>query len=188
MFKNHQPLIEAWAKESPEKTAHVIKFVLASIRCHFERIPERLEKALDGNLRELTPYARDGFAYVDSTDLRCENTDDASLLAWYTQVPGIGIVKAGFIVQLLHGRTGCLDTHNLRIYGLNPNVFKMPAKAEALYKRCKLYADVCLTLGGAERLWNRWCQEIVNLRPKEWHHPNVVSQAHVDFILQTFRR
>jgi hypothetical protein len=42
--------------------------------------------------------------------------DDVKLIARLTQVPGVQPVKAGFIVQLLWGRAGCIDTHNIDIY------------------------------------------------------------------------
>lgn len=190
MFTDHQPIIETWAKDSPERTAHVIKFVLSTIRCHFEHVPRRLTKALDGNFTELTPAARLGFRYVDDNDMTVEQHEcwsDEYLLRHYLDVPGLGIVKAGFAVTLLHGRSGCLDVHNLRIYGFDAKTFQRPSTTGALRKRLELYTKTIELIGGSETIWNRWCTEIYRLRPKKWTSPNAVSTAHVDFILDTYR-
>ena|SRR5262252_4986784 len=42
--------------------------------------------------------------------------DDVALIKRLTKLPGVQPVKAGFIVQLLWGRSGCIDTHNIDIY------------------------------------------------------------------------
>jgi len=42
--------------------------------------------------------------------------DDEKLIQELIKIPGVQPVKAGFIVQLLFGRAGCIDTHNIDIY------------------------------------------------------------------------
>jgi hypothetical protein len=42
--------------------------------------------------------------------------DDVALIRRLIQLPGVQPVKAGFIAQLLWGRAGCIDTHNIDIY------------------------------------------------------------------------
>jgi len=42
--------------------------------------------------------------------------DDVDLLSALIQIPGVAPVKAGFMAQLIFGRSGCLDTHNIDIY------------------------------------------------------------------------
>jgi hypothetical protein len=42
--------------------------------------------------------------------------DDVALIKRLSQIKGVKPVKAGFIVQLLWGRAGCIDTHNIDIY------------------------------------------------------------------------
>jgi hypothetical protein len=189
MFAEHQPVIADWASESPERTAHVIKFVLTTIRCKFEDVPQRLTNALHGNIRTLHPAARLGFAYVDTNDMTLDNPEtqpDEALLEHYLQIPGLGIVKSGFVVQLLYGRAGCLDTHNLRIYGLNANTFNCPPKIAALRKRLALYTQTIKLCGGTEALWNRWCTEIHRLRPTKWGSPYAVSRAHINIIIGSY--
>lgn len=42
--------------------------------------------------------------------------DMAGLLSLLGQYPGMKPVKAGFVVQMLYGKVGCLDTHNIDMY------------------------------------------------------------------------
>lgn len=42
--------------------------------------------------------------------------DDFKLIARLSQIPGVLPVKAGFMAQLLFGKAGCIDTHNIDIY------------------------------------------------------------------------
>lgn len=59
--------------------------------------------------------------------------DDTKLINELIKIPGVQPVKAGFIAQLLWGRAGCIDTHNIDIYTkafpgmkkeLNPKLWK----------------------------------------------------------------
>lgn len=42
--------------------------------------------------------------------------DDVALIKRLSMIKGVQPVKAGFMVQLLWGRAGCIDTHNIDIY------------------------------------------------------------------------
>lgn len=41
---------------------------------------------------------------------------DADLILAMQGIPGVAPVKAGFIAQLIYGKAGCIDTHNIDIY------------------------------------------------------------------------
>jgi len=45
-----------------------------------------------------------------------EGGNDADLIMAMRSIPGVKPVKAGFIAQLLYGKAGCIDTHNIDIY------------------------------------------------------------------------
>lgn len=42
--------------------------------------------------------------------------DDEKLIRRLSEIPGVQPIKAGFIAQLLFGKAGCIDTHNIDIY------------------------------------------------------------------------
>jgi hypothetical protein len=67
----------------------------------------------------------------------------------FLRIPGLGLPKAGFMCQLCAGLVGCMDVHNIRMYGLNIKdltLAKNPkgdkAKATNLTKIVN-YIDLC---------------------------------------------
>lgn len=85
------------------------------------------------------------------------------------KLPGVQPVKAGFIAQLLFGKAGCIDTHNLDIYGkafpelqndLNP---KMWGKDEEGTKKYVQTLDKLKDRGiGTKHLWDVWVDFVEN--------------------------
>jgi hypothetical protein len=45
-----------------------------------------------------------------------EQEKEKALIMVLKKIPGVAPVKAGFIAQLLYGKAGCIDTHNIDIY------------------------------------------------------------------------
>jgi len=100
--------------------------------------------------------------------------DDVDLLSALIQIPGVAPVKAGFMAQLIFGRSGCLDTHNIDIYSkvwpdlakdLNPdNWGKSGGKAGPLNKKTieglKKYTATIEKFKqrgiGTKELWDVW--------------------------------
>lgn len=92
-----------------------------------------------------------------------DSGDDMKLLASLVKIPGAGPVKAGFMAQLIFGRTGCLDTHNIDIYGkvfpdlqaqLNPADWD---RTEDGIKRYIAALDQLKQRGiGTKELWDVW--------------------------------
>jgi hypothetical protein len=91
--------------------------------------------------------------------------DDEALVARLCRIPGVQPVKAGFIVQLLFGRAGCIDTHNIDIYSkvfphmkddLDPSQWDS-AHPEGVKKYMKLLGDLDKHHGiGSQQLWDVW--------------------------------
>lgn len=98
-------------------------------------------------------------------------------------VPGLGMVKAGFAVQMLLGEVGCLDTHNLARLGLNPSVCNPGGKGtRARIDRAIAYISLCDKLGGAQSLWDAWCVYVAVREPQTWQGASDVSRWHVTCI------
>ncbi len=62
-------------------------------------------------------------------------------------VPGLGLAKAAFVSQLANGYLGCLDTVNLKRFGLNTKIRTINKYMEAFYATGET---------GCE-LWRNWC-------------------------------
>jgi len=112
---------------------------------------------------------------------RCR-TPTAALEYLAGNVPGLGLPKAGFLVQLLRGDVGCLDTVNIALYSVNAEAFSRYKQRSAHGRARALlaYVKLCDKLGGAERLWDVWCAH-VGARDT-WKGAEHVSLAHVTTI------
>lgn len=100
--------------------------------------------------------------------------DDRKLIARLSQIPGVQPVKAGFMAQLLFGRAGCLDTHNIDIYthvfpdminDLDPKKWnikgdKVSAIEKGMPKEVNRYVKALEKLSGkgigTGQLWDIW--------------------------------
>lgn len=95
--------------------------------------------------------------------------NDAALIGELVKIPGVQAIKAGFIAQLLFGRIGCIDTHNIDIYSkafpdlkdkLNP---KQWAKKK---DGVESYLDIINTLAkrgiATKQLWDVWVDFVEN--------------------------
>jgi len=138
-------------------------------------------------------WKRSGLAFVraNASTLRetlkavPEGYGDAQALLDVATVPGLGLVKAGFVLQLVTGSAGCIDSHNMERFGLNANAFKYGASASDALKRKKAlaYLDACWKAGGCESLWNGWCDYVAAYHPKHWQSGFDVSAMHQSAIL-----
>ncbi len=106
--------------------------------------------------------------------------DAAGVLDILTTVPGLGLAKAGFLAQMCYGLAGCLDTHNLRRFGLSANLcslrgnLKPPTRA----RRIGAYLEAIETCGGTESLWDGWCVYLADRDPSRYAHAYDVSELH----------
>lgn len=166
MYATHAPRISAYALSGPDALLDTGAFVLASIRVPLWRAAADMARIRAG---DLTPYymrrKREGYdflrghalsLYRDALALR---GDTAALLLHFARIPGLGLAKAGFLVQLAFGAGGCLDTHNLRRFGIPPHRFVIRERdsAELRERKAREYVDTCEALGGAPGLWDTWC-------------------------------
>lgn len=177
MFANHQPMIARYALQSPENLRRVINFVICTIQQPLKRVPEQMadldklgerSRFLYASKRDAFIYARDHAAalYAEAIELSAIADPieaERQLLIHFAAIPGIGLVKAGFIIQLVFGLGGCLDTHNIGRFGLTAgdlksDRFKRPKTWAAKYRRLDIYQDILRALGGAETLWDSWCE------------------------------
>ena len=183
MFATHQPIIGHFAKKSPENTWKLLAMVQASIRMKFYRLPELLK-----NPEHLTARQREYIAeyWTRRNEIYAalhSNESTREKMRYLVELPGLGIPKAGFVMQLAHGTVGCLDTHNLERYGLSAKAFRSNGcTAQRLTERLDTYLHTCQSIGCAT-LWDTWCEYVAALYPKHFTGAEHVSQLHVDLIV-----
>mgnify|MGYP003642617035 CR=1 FL=1 len=192
MFMTHQKKIGKACKKNPKDTEQYLILPLLSIQRHFYTMPSMLDEVEKSGARAkcLRGFKKKGYQYIKKNYIKLHGVifsndlTDAEKLVELLAIPNIGIVKAGFILQLCIGRVGCLDTHNLSKYGVDPNEFKVgkPFKYETALKKAEKYVDLCLEIGGCEYLWNQWCDDMALRYPTKYKNGNHVSRVHDTYI------
>ena len=160
MFSKHQPNIEEFARQNSDNFAQVVLFVSATIQQMFHTVPAIVDDVREYGLdsKHLWGSKQDTWRYtLENKDLLFEavfsDMDLEDKLLSIAEIPGIGLVKAGFVLQLCTGEVGCLDVHNLRRFGLSAQTFKLgKVKYLTARKKASLYIKTCLECGGSETL------------------------------------
>ena len=194
MYKRDQYEIQRACEADPKYTKEAMLCVSRSIRNHFSRLSKITEEERTLGIQAPSlkqKIKRDAFEYIHANykqlhkDIFDPDLSLAEKILSVSSIPGIGIVKAGFVLQLCIGKVGCLDTHNLRMFGFSDSAFrfsKTTTRNTALAK-ARLYIETCEKLGGSEFLWDNWCEFIASKYPKHFTSADQVSQMHVDLIV-----
>ena len=196
MFVDDQMEIETWAARSPQNTLDVGTFVLLTIRQQFSGVGRMLERVRAGEVAPLWGFKLDGYRYLKVhkkylhervRDCRRGKIWVEDLLRDYLAVPGLGLVKAGFAVQLLTGEAGCFDMHNIDRFGLQAADFTIPSRVDPdaqlreINTAVDWYVQLCEDYGGSEMLWDGWCHWVAD-QYRTWDSGENVSRAHVKFL------
>lgn len=195
MFSTHQKAIADFALGSNVGLERTFRLVFLSIRQPFHAMHKQMQDVDANGLQSpyLFGWKRDGLAFVRANASQLRETlkavpsgyGDAQALLQVATVPGLGLVKAGFVLQLACGASGCIDSHNLQRFGLNANAFRFGASASDALKRKKAlaYLDACRNAGGCASLWDGWCNHVAAYHPKHWTDGFAVSKMHETAIL-----
>ena len=167
MYNRDARVIQDYVKHGgADAFVHVGQFVLLTIRQPLHRVAADLAAARDGDRRPLWGSKAAGFDYLAEhgealyADVMALEGDIDAQLARVADVPGLGLVKAGFVLQLAFGVSGCLDSHNINRLGLDAKVLTLAKNASPKLraKKAAAYNALCEQLGGTEILWNDWCE------------------------------
>lgn len=167
MYREHVAEISASMRGSVDGFKRGILFAVLSIRQPITAVPDQLEQLDAGDSSPLFGHKRNAYLYLDENGAElwarvlAAPSDRAAMMA-LLDVPGLGIVKAGFVLQLLGYNVACLDTRNVKREKRNPRAFRTDGKPAA-----KLGAKVTKYLrivrGKAEFYWNVWCADVAEV-------------------------
>ncbi len=195
MYRDHQPIIAINARKSAEGFKRACVFVLSTIRVGLPTAVAATRTYLKTGEREPGAFfgsKLDGLDYLDVHAERlwslCEHLSatldgrelENALVDVLIDIPGIGLAKAGFIAQLIYGRSGCIDTHNLIRFGLKEREFRpIPASAKPATRERHInrYNEFVEQVGGTEKLWDDWCAHVSSLQG--YGTPDEVSAMHL---------
>ena len=180
MFQRDQKEISEYAMTGPDQMARVITFVYLTIQQSITTCEAMMQdvdrhgvesKHLWGFKLGAYEWLHSGFADPVVAELET--------LKFFASLPGLGLVKGGFVNQLVFGQTGCMDTHNSVIFEVDLYRFKASRYKTASLKRKAImamdYAALCEDQGGAEFLWDNWCRYVGE---RNGHSADAISAMH----------
>ena len=195
MYINHNHRINKWAITDADQLAHTVMMVVLSIQQPWHSVGMQLKDMRKQGMKSRFVWGNKRKTYMWLTMHKDElynnviraNTEVEQLLA-YLDVPGLGLPKAGFMVQLAHGGGGCLDIHNIRRYKLDPKTLAWSnPKTEALrIQKAQDYIELCSELGGSMELWDRWCNLIAEKNPVKFTDGHHVSAVHLSYLTDSY--
>jgi hypothetical protein len=202
MYKIHAVNCQQYAQRSPDNLADIILMAVLSIRQPWLNIGEQLRdvrtnkqeaKSLWGGKKKTYKYVMANkhkmFAQMQAV-INSTKPDEAkaiSLMNIFLRVDGLGIPKAGFVCQLAAGLVGCMDSHNIKMYGIDPATLSLTKKPKTKKgiatndKKVLDYVTLCHDYG-TENLWNSWCNFLATKSPK-WQDGNHVSEVHYSYLI-----
>ncbi len=201
MYKTDAKAIAAYAMSSPGGLMDVVEFTLLTIRQPLQAVVKQRQDIrakgaasafLFGSKRDGWRWAQDNKAYLwrVAKDILARPNDaerKADLIQHFMQVPGLGMVKAAFVVQMIGGKTACIDSHNLTRLGLPASAVKVSSKLKPETVRAKVlaYVGMCDDTGGAEYWWDTWCEYVAGRRGSPLKTGEAVSAYHVEAVVMS---
>jgi hypothetical protein len=144
MYKEHMPAIRDAMRAGVKVFRRGVMFAVCSIRQPTINVPGQLGILFDGEEGEnpLFGHKFNAWAYINDeekcaalwqalrgdyvhTHASCQEAVLALL-----RVPGLGIVKATFIAQLMGFDVACLDARNVAREGRNPRAYRTDGRKE----------------------------------------------------------
>lgn len=169
MYQDHVSLLNAAMRCDPDIFVRGVTFAVLSIRQQFPTAVKSMgEVEMAGtNARALWGYKRGAYDFIrknkfaiHSSIVAARTSEEA--LSVLTTIPGLGIVKAAFVAQMMGHDIGCLDSRNIFRLRLNPREWRSDGEDRkntlAFKRKIKRYVD--FTSGRAEELWDDWCNDI----------------------------
>lgn len=171
MYAQDVPSIKEFAEASPEGLASVITFALLSARTRFERLQHDVASVRKHGIDSpaLWGWKRDGYLFVQANkaDLHSVEPSRLSVMAamdlFVSTVPGLGLIKAGFVCQMLGQEVACLDARNREQLGVDTRFFDMHNKglsSRTRQRRISEYLAFSTYTGGAQYWWDDWCNRM----------------------------
>lgn len=202
MFETDQKLIGEFARESADNMARVITFVFLTVQQPLNSVEDQMKSVDQYDISSpfLWGWKTDAYAYLQENKQsiydnamaihdRYPNPDICAneLLKFFAALPGLGLAKGGFAIQLCFGLSGCIDSHNLKRFGIPVSRFKAARYKGAKTQKTKNriieeYHAACKRAGGTAALWDGWCAYVAEHSQAAYTTAQDVSRMHCDAI------
>ena len=201
MYSTHAKAIAKYGLNSTEGLESVFRFCFCSIRKPLSSCLYQIEDIEINGIqsKHLFGSKRKGLEYVIKNkealltgllEIKGRNMNDLArtieAVYFVMQVPGLGMVKASFVLQMLGFNVACLDSHNLKRLGLDIKEMKVPNTLRPETKIKKITKYVKLTrIKGTEFWWDTWCDYVAgNIANKALATGEAVSEFHVKCVIR----
>lgn len=200
-FKDVNPVINAYMQKSEMHMQDGIMFVVLSIKTPFHTMSKQMQdyrkhglssKYVWGFKKQTLEYLLENRADLYKRLMAASRLDiskgtrDRMMMEMLTQVPGLGLVKAGFVMQMMFGRVGCIDVHNARRFRkVTPKdlTFSPTAKFATRLQKIDNYIDICKGHRSTEKLWDQWCDLIADKHCNHFQSGWDVSKYHLEALM-----
>lgn len=194
MFKDHNPIINEYMQTNAQQMIDGIMFVALSVKTPFHTMVKQMQdyRANGADSKYVWGFKRQTYDYLkeNGQDLYDELMDlwtrtefyangepikfvgrqiwshrDRQMMLVLTDVPGLGVVKAGFVMQMMFGRVGCIDVHNQRrLYSVDPKSLRLQKKVKDSARLSKIdaYVSICKKQNSTQKLWDQWCEQLTD--------------------------
>jgi hypothetical protein len=200
MYKNDVNIIKNHGLNNADGLVDVIRFTLCTIQQSLSGCDNQIKdieknglksKSLWGLKSKGLEYSINNKDYLlKEVKLLTDNPNDIDTITkgveLFMAIPNIGLVKAGFIMQMLGFNIACMDMHNIKRLGLKSNVVNIPATLKRTTKIKKIKAYIQLTQKkGTEYWWDSWCDYVAGNRGnKELDTGTKVSEYHIKCVIR----
>jgi len=200
-FKDVNPVINAYMQKSEMHMQDGIMFVVLSIKTPFHTMSKQMQdyrkhglssKYVWGFKKQTLEYLLENRSDLYRRLMAASRIDvskghrDRMMMEMLTQVPGLGLVKAGFVMQMMFGRVGCIDVHNARRFRkVTPKdlSFSPTAKFTTRLQKIDNYIDICKGHRSTEKLWDQWCDLIADKHCNHFSTGWDVSKYHLEALV-----
>jgi hypothetical protein len=189
MYRDHAPVIARAMRADVETFRRGVLFAVLSVRQPVRNVPSMLDD-VDRQGREsayLLGWKRASYdqlqlegraLYADLCAIPLERPADA--MRRLLDVTGLGLVKAGFVAQLMGWDVACVDSRNAQREGTPLTEWRLEkARASPRLVERKLAAYLARTEGRAEEYWDAWCEFVA---PDHGLTPEEVSALHLSIL------
>lgn len=190
MYAEHCSAIAHYMHSDLEGFKRGAWFAICSIRQPITVVPEQVARLALGDTGPLFGHKVAAFDYLERhawalwVSIKLA-PDNAQRIAVLLHVPGLGIVKAGFVLQLMGYDVACLDSRNVKREGRAARAFRTDGKPPAALGR-KVAAYLREVEGKAAAYWDAWCQDVAQVYDMTAEqiselHMAIVPDNHVPF-------
>jgi hypothetical protein len=186
VYCNHVPVIAAAMRACPETFERGVMFAILSARVRFSRVPQSMRDLERHGARAscLWGFKKRAWEYVRANRDSlwrdaCAARDPETALRVLCRVPGLGIIKGGFVCQMLGFDIACLDTRNVAREGRDMRTYTCAHKSKPGFDR-RLVRYVQETEGRACELWDTWCSDVAETYATTAHE---ISARHLTSIV-----